>query len=88
MKRTMKRTIKKLSIALLVMVLATPVRAQIFLDDNAKSDRSIYTQEEIGIMPYHEVEYDQGNYTPMGSGLLLLATLGGAYLLGRKRSKD
>jgi len=32
--------------------------------------------------------YDNVNSTPLGSGLLILTALGGAYLVGRRKNKE
>ena len=77
---------KRLAILTLVLLLARVVQAQIFLSDDGYSNRSDYNEEEIGVMPYHQVVHDQGNYVPLGGGLMALSALGAAYLL-RKHSK-
>ena len=43
--------------------------------------------EDIGlIVPIHLSDFDQAEpFTPVGSGIALLAALGGAYLLKKKR---
>lgn len=65
------------------------------------SAQIIYTQEDAGLnpraqangnfgvmVPMQGVSVDQWKITPLGNGLLLLAGLGGAYLLSkRKKSK-
>ena len=81
----MKRTATILTLALLLT--AGAAQAQIFLEDVDASNRSSYSSEGIGVMPIHQVEYDQADFVPLGSGALLLAALGGAYLLGKKRKK-
>ena len=86
--RSMKAMRKSLLvIALMTLLTAGPVTAQIFLDDESLSQRGwLGTMDELGnIIPFHEVDFDQASYTPMGSGIMLLGLLGGAYLVGKKR---
>lgn len=77
---------KRIAILTLTLMLAMGAQAQIFLDDQA-SNRSDYQAEEVGVMPYHQVEHDQANYIPIGNGIALLAALGGAYLYRKKKRK-
>lgn len=67
--------------------MAVSAKAQIFLEESSSSSRS-YTENpsDVGIMPNHGVEFDQANYVPAGSGILMLAALGGAYLLGKRNN--
>ena len=70
--------------ALLLFMVAT-ANAQIFLigEDNQRT-----TIDNVGgFIPQNGLQIDQGEYVPVGSGALLLAALGGAYLLGKKRKK-
>lgn len=76
---------KIIAILILAMVLAVSARAQIFLEDGSTSNRTSPSSEDIGVIPYHGVENDQAGYVPTGSGIALLAALGGAYLLNRKK---
>lgn len=67
-----------------VFVMATMVAsAQVFLmgDDNSRTGTG-----DLSNVITHGSENDQTNYAPMGGGSLLLAALGGAYLL-KKRKK-
>lgn len=73
--------------ALLLLAMSATTMAQVFvMDDSENSSRSAMTEEEINlIVPQHGVNYDQ--YLPLDGGLLLLAGLGGAYLLGKRRKE-
>ena len=64
------------------------------------SGQIIYTQEDAGINPRAQMEgnmgvmvpmqdayMDQWKITPVGNGLLLLAGMGGAYLLSKRSKK-
>lgn len=63
--------------------------AQIFvLEQDASNVRTGEGAEILnGFIPENGVEYDQGEYAPIGSGALLLAGLAGAYLLAKKKQK-
>ena len=88
---TTRRAMNKRALTLaMAMLLAAPAMAQIFLDDESLTNRGwLGDMDELGnIIPFHEVEWDQANYTPAGGGILLLTVLGGAYLLGKRRKED
>ena len=84
----MKLKMKKIMMIVAALLLtASMSQAQIFLmDEEEYGLRDGSLPEEISlIVPLHGVTYDQ--YAPIGGGTLLLAGLGGAYLLGKKRKK-
>ena len=80
---------KKLIIAITaVLTLATaPAMAQVFLDDDASNGNRAANADGFGVMvPEQNVTYDQ--YVPVGEGMLLLAGLAGAYLIGKRRKEE
>ena len=82
----MKKLIMTIAIATLM---AVPAMAQIFLDDEDLNNRGngASTIEGLGVMvPEQNVTYDQ--YVPVGEGILLLAGLAGAYLVGKRKKED
>ena len=83
----MKKRILTIVAALTMAI--TPAMAQIFMDDDEWTDDRVQkSEEDFGVMvPKENVEYDQWKYTPVGEGVVLLAGLGLAYLVG-KRKKD
>lgn len=88
-----RRAINKRLLTLMVaMLLAAPAMAQIFLDDESLTNIGwMQDIDEMGnIVPFHEMEMVRGQseYTPTGSGILLLTVLGGAYLIGKRRKED
>ena len=91
-KNANRKAMNKKLIALMVAVLMTTgtAMAQIFLDDESLTNRGwLGDLDELGnIIPFHEVEWDQANYTPTGGGIMMLAVLGGAYLLGKRRKEE
>ena len=70
------------------LLLAGAAKAQIFLEESQANNR-LGTETDLGVIPQNGVTLDQTNelYTPLGSGVFVLAALGGAYLLGKKRKK-
>lgn len=77
---------KILIIFTLIITLAAPMRAQVFMLDGDENYRSPEDPEVFAGLPEN---YGLGVdwYTPAGDGLVLLAALGGAYLL-KKRKKS
>lgn len=80
----MKKTITILTLCLLM---ATAAQAQIYVTENEANQRPI---EEPNVWPLNPQAHDQGNddYAPVGDGLLLLAALGGVYLLKKKNTNN
>ena len=78
---------KYITIAALLLLLASTAPAQVFMtedDDNLRVEEG--DMDVFGRIPYHGVDYDQANaYAPVGEGIMLLTVLGGAYLVGRNR---
>ena len=82
----MKRTATILTLALLLT--AGTARAQIFLEEG---EYNANRGEVINPSAYGDLELPDTNgagtdyYLPIGNGIALLAALGGAYLLGKKK---
>lgn len=66
--------------------MAISAKAQIFLQEEEMAARSSTDAEAPFIPNAGGLEYDQTNYTPIGSGLLMLTALGGAYMLIKKKN--
>ena len=66
------------------------VKEKVFLTQEDLDSERDGQWEDIGlIIPIHEVDFDQAEpYVPVGSGIAMLATLGGAYLLGKRKKED
>lgn len=81
---------KIIAIATLMMMAVVPAMSQVFMDDEElNQNRGEMTDKEFGVMvPKTNVEYDQWKYTPMGEGIVLLAGLAGAYLIGKRRKEE
>ena len=92
MKNAKENRIMRKSIILLVtmLLMALPMRSQVFLTQEDLDSERAGQWEDIGlIIPIHEQDFDQAEpYTPVGSGIVLLTALGGAYLLGKKNRKS
>ncbi len=82
----MKKLIMTIAIATLM---AVPAMAQIFLDDEDLNNRAGSSEVPGAIIPEQDVTYDQFQpYVPVGEGILLLAGLAGAYLVGKRKKED
>ena len=83
----MKSKMKKiLATLLLVFSFSFVSNAQVFLiDEGIDNPRNPNVEFNINNPGYHGSGEDW--YTPVGDGALLLAALGGAYLLGKKRKE-
>ena len=85
------RIMRKSMIMLVTMLLmAMPLRSQVFLtQEDLDSERDGQWQDIGLIIPIHEADFDQAEpFAPVGSGIAMLAALGGAYLLGKKRREE
>ena len=92
MKNVKGNRIMRKSIILLVtmLLMAVPMRSQVFLTQEDLDSERQGQWEDIGlIIPIHEQDFDQAEpWAPVGSGIAVLAALGGAYLLGKKRREE
>ena len=90
-----KRVISATAIVALMfgMIWAPEAQAQVFLDDESmNSPRARDNDPNLPNVPGLGTTIDQYDdislYTPLGSGVLALGLLGGAYLIGKKRKED
>ena len=91
MNNTKERRVMRKSFILLVTMLfmALPMHSQVFLTQEDLDSERDGQWADIGlIIPIHEQDFDQAEYSPLGSGIVLLAALGGAYLIGKKRREE
>ena len=77
---------KILYTAALTLMLSLAAPAQVFMLEDSDSDR---LESEDGLIIVNPDYHGSGEdwYTPAGGGTLLLAGMGAAYLLGKKRKK-
>lgn len=83
----MKKLILTIVVALFMAVV--PAMSQVFItdDDAWEYVRTPVDQSEIPVMvPEQDVPYDQ--FIPVGNGILLLAGMGAAYLMGKRKKND
>lgn len=78
---------KILLILTLLLTLAAPMRAQVFImEEDEGPDRNVLgANGTYNNVIVHGSSDDQTNYVPIGNGVLLLAAMGGAYLVGRRK---
>ena len=83
----MKKTLKILT---LILLLATTARAQIYTGEGEGNNRLEGLVPSNGLYIDNPNGYGYGNdyYAPLGEGILLLAALGGAYLIGKTKRKE
>ena len=81
---------KSMILRVTMLTMALPMRSQVFLtQEDLDSERDGQWQDIGLIIPIHEQDFDQAEpFTPVGSGIAVLAALGGAYLLGKKRKEQ
>ena len=83
----MKKILKIVVIAAALMTgAATDGHAQVFIMENESNLRED-TEDVLGwpVNPQNGYGTSNDEYTPVGDGLLLLAALGGAYLMKKKK---
>jgi hypothetical protein len=87
-----KRIIALMAIMMMSMAFVSEVKSQVFMLDyleESESDRIGRPQIEgldLPATPQLGITIDQ--YAPLGSGIVVLAALGGAYLLGKRRKEE
>ena len=75
-------------VAVLFMTVGTAFSQVIITDEDFNHNRAEGFPNDFGVMvPMQNVNMDQWKQAPLGSGLFLLAGLGAAYLL-RKRKEE
>ena len=79
---------KILLIFSLLITLAAPMRAQVFIMEEDENQRveNVFGNGEWNNIIVHGSADDQTNWVPLGEGILLLSALGGAYLLRKKKT--
>lgn len=84
MKKMMKKTVVLLTVLFMAVV---PLKAQVFIaDDEFEGMMRKDDPEYVLVVPLQGLSTDQ--YLPVGDGLLLLAGLGGAYLLRKSKKTE
>ena len=90
MKHNIRNTKKVFMLMAAMLLLSMPLRSQVFLtQEDLDSERDGQWQDIGLIIPIHEADFDQAEpFAPVGSGIAMLAALGGAYLLGKRKKED
>ena len=83
------RYLKQFTILALGLMIATASQAQIVVMEGEQNTLRTGTVDngDLNNVIFHESQNDQTNFTPLGDGIVLLAALGGAYLL-KKRKRE
>ena len=83
------RYLKQITILALGLMIATASQAQIVVMEGEQNTLRTGTVDngDLNNVIFHESQNDQTNFTPLGDGIVLLAALGGAYLL-KKRKRE
>ena len=84
----MKKMMKKIVVLLTVLFMTVgPMKAQVFIaDDEFEGMMRKSDPDFVLVAPVQGLTTDQ--YLPLGNGVLLLAGLGGAYLLKKHKKKE
>ena len=90
MKHNIRKSKKVFVLMAAALLLSMPLRSQVFLTQEDLDSERDGQWEDIGlIIPIHEQDFDQAEpWAPVGSGIAVLAALGGAYLLGKRKKED
>ena len=77
---------RRVIVLLLFMVMSLTMKAQVFMIDGDENYREPENPQVFAGLPE---DYGLGVdwYTPVGDGIMLLAVMGGAYLLKKKKNK-
>lgn len=77
-----------LTIIATLTIAITPAMAQIYMDeDDWNNNRMRSDENSVGVMVAEQnIQIDQ--YVPLGEGVMLLAGLGFAYLLGKRKTNE
>lgn len=77
---------KILLIFSLFLVLAAPMRAQVFIMEEDENDRlrNVFGNGDWNNIIVHGSADDQTNFVPIGGGLLVMTALGACYLMNKR----
>ena len=80
---------KMLTLMTVLMMTAGSAFAQVIItDEDVNHNRAEEDAQTVGVMvPRQGLNMDQWKQAPLGNGVLLLAGLGAAYLIGKRRKE-
>jgi len=86
--KKMKMYRRVLALLTTLLLFAGSSKAQVFIaDDEFEGTMRLKEEEFVLFVPNQGHEADQ-SFSPVGSGMLLLTCLGGAYLLTKRKKKE
>ena len=86
----MKKKRNIIIVAMLLLTLVLPVRAQVFImeEDEVGNRNVLGANGTWNNVIVHGSTDDQANFVPIGNGLLIITALGTCYLMGKRRKDE
>ncbi len=89
MKQNMRNSKKIYMLMIAALMLTMPLHSQVFqTQDDLNTEVKGQWEDKGLVVPIEEEEEDDSKYVPVGSSLAMLAALGGAYLLGKRKKQQ
>ena len=89
MKQNMRNSKKIYMLMIAALMLTMPLHSQVFqTQDDLNTEVKGQWEDKGLVVPIEEEEEDDAKYVPVGSSLAMLAALGGAYLLGKRKKQQ
>lgn len=89
MKQNIRNSKKIYMLMIAALLLSMPLHSQVFQTQDDLNSEVKGQWEDMGlVVPIEEEEEDDAKYVPVGSSLAMLAALGGAYLLGKRKKQQ
>ncbi|MCR5657917.1 MAG: PEP-CTERM sorting domain-containing protein [Bacteroidales bacterium] len=85
----MRNSKKIYMLMIAALMLTMPLHSQVFqTQDDLNTEVKGQWEDKGLVVPIEEEEEDDSKYVPVGSSLAMLAALGGAYLLGKRKKQQ
>ena len=89
MKQNMRNSKKIYMLMIAALMFTMPLHSQVFqTQDDLNTEVKGQWEDKGLVVPIEEEEEDDSKYVPVGSSLAMLAALGGAYLLGKRKKQQ
>ncbi len=90
MKQNMRNSKKIYMLMIAALMLTMPLHSQVFqTQDDLNTEVKGQWEDKGLVVPIEEEEEENdAKYVPVGSSLAMLAALGGAYLLGKRKKQQ